>query len=196
MIRSIMNLLGGITSLYMILIFIRIMLNWFSGIPSSKPVKLLCSVTDPYLDYFRGIRGMQIASLDLSPVLALGVLSVLNNIFTIVGRYGAITVGIILAMILSAVWSAASFIISFITIILVLRLIAYFTNRNTNQSFWRVIDMISQPILFKIRQLLFKNRIIPLANNLGISISLLLLLRIGVGFLVGWGMGMLQRLPF
>ena len=195
MMRTIMSVLGAFTSPYMILIFIRIMLNWFSGVPSGKPVDLLCSITDPYLNYFRGFRGMRIASLDLSPILALGILSVLNNIFTILGRYGTISLGIILAMILSAVWSAASFFISFIILILVLRLIAYIANRNTSRSFWGIIDMISQPILFRIRQTLFKNRIIPLANNLGISISLLLLLRIGAGILARWGMAMLQRLP-
>ena len=194
--RTIMNVLGGLTSLYMILIFIRIMLTWFSGVPSGRPVELLCSVTDPYLNFFRGFRKLRIASMDLSPILALGFLSVINNIFNILGRFGTITIGLILAMLLSAVWSAIAFMFSFLIFILALRLFAYITNRNVYRSFWRIIDSISQPILFRTRQLLFKNRIIPYINNLGIAIAALLAVRIGLGFLVNMGIRVLIRLPF
>jgi YggT family protein len=180
----------------MILIFIRIMLTWFSGVPSGRPVELLRSITDPYLDWFRRFRGLRVASMDLSPILALGILSVVNNIFVTLGRYGAITLGFILALVLSALWSAVSFFLGFFIIVLGLRLIAYLTNRNVYRSFWRIIDAMSQPVLFRIRQLIFRNRIINYQTGLVVSISALLALRIGLGFVIRLALGFLQRLPF
>ena len=153
--HALMTVLGGATSLYMILIFIRIMLTWFSGVGYGKPVELLSNITDPYLNWFRRFPILRTAALDLSPIAALAILSVVNNIFMTLARHGSITMGFILGLLLSIVWSAASFILGFFLIILVLRFIAYLTNRNVYGFFWRIIDTLSRPILFRINRIIF-----------------------------------------
>jgi YggT family protein len=191
------RLLGAITSLYMILIFIRIMLTWFSG-PAGRfgrTYGLLSGVTDPYLNWFRRFRFLQVANLDLSPIAALAILSVVNNIFLTLARFGSITLGIILSMLCTVLWSAVSFILSFFIIILALRLIAYLANRDVYHGFWRIIDQASQPILFRINRLLFGRRLVRYLTGILSSLALLLILRVGLDLLVRLVQNFLFKLP-
>ncbi|MDR2618790.1 MAG: YggT family protein, partial [Treponema sp.] len=153
-----MVVLSTFTSVYMLILLVRILLTWFSGISYSRAIDVLSRITDPYLNWFRRFPVLRIGYLDLSPVAALAVLSVANRTFAILARYGTISIGIILAMFLQALWSAVSFILGFFILILILRLTAYLTNRNVYSAFWRVIDTISQPLLFRINRILFGNR--------------------------------------
>jgi YggT family protein len=193
--RFVMNLLAGLTGLYTLLIFIRVMLTWFSGFHNGKPVEILCSVTDPYLNFWRGMPGLQAGFLDLSPIAGMAVLSLAQNIFSTVANYGRISLGIILAITLSALWSAASFILGFFIVILVLRFIAYMTNRNIYGTFWRIIDTISQPLLYRINRIIFGKRLVNYLVGIISSILVLLALRIGGGFLVRLLFVLLAQLP-
>ncbi|MDR1108080.1 MAG: YggT family protein [Spirochaetaceae bacterium] len=195
MIRTIMNVLGGITGIYIFLIFIRILLTWFSGARYGRPYDILCSLTDPYLAWFRRFSFLQTPVFDLSPIAALAVLSVANNIFTTIGRYGSITLGLILALVLSALWSALSFILGFFIFILVVRLFAYLTNRNVYGNFWRIIDTISQPVLYRINRLLFRRRLVNYLTGLLCALGLLAVLRIGLGIIISRVLLLLLALP-
>jgi YggT family protein len=191
-----MTLLGTITSVYMIVIFIRILLTWFSGVHYGRVYNVLCGITDPYLYWFRRFHFLRVASLDLSPLAALAILSVVNEIFMTLGRYGRITVGIILYMLLSAVWSVASFLLIFFIVVLTLRLIAYLTNRNVYSGFWRIIDMLSQPVLYRINRILFRKRLVHYMTGILSSLGALLVLRLGLGLLVRLVMRTVAQLPF
>jgi YggT family protein len=195
MLQVLMNILSTVISVYTIIIFVRILLTWFSGESYSRPVEVLSRVTDPYLDWFRRFPALRIGRLDLSPVAALAVLSLTNRIFAVMGQYGTITLGIILAILLQAVWSAASFLLGFSLIILILRLAAYLTNRNTYSSFWHVIDTISRPLLFRINRILFGKRIVPYLTGLILSIAVLAALGVGLGIAVRILTGILAGLP-
>jgi YggT family protein len=180
----------------MILIFIRIMLTWFSGASFGRAHKLLSDVTDPYLNWFHRFPFLRVANLDLSPVAALALLSVVNNVFLTLGRYGRITLGAILAMLISAVWSAASFILSFFIIVLALRFIAYLANRDVYHGFWRIVDMISQPVLYRINRLMFGKRLVRYVPGIVSALGVLAALRIGLELLVRFGLKLLVQLPF
>jgi YggT family protein len=190
---QIMYILGTVVSIYMLLAVIRIILTWFSG--NVRVPDILCRITDPYLNWFRRFTFLRIGHIDISPIAALAILSVANQIFYTLAQYGTITLGIILSLVIQAVWSAVSFFIIFIIIILVLRLIALLTNRNTYSTFWRIIDSISKPILYRINRLLFKGRIVDFRAGILVSIGIMvvfyLLLMMGVSFLLE----LLARLP-
>jgi YggT family protein len=195
LIRTIMNILGGLTGVYSLLIFVRILLTWFSGAQYGKPYDILRGITDPYLNWFRRFPFLQTPVFDLSPIAALAVLSLVNNIFTTIGRYGRITLGIILALVLSALWSAASFILGFFILILVLRLFAYLTNRNIYGTFWRIVDIISQPVLYRINRIIFRNRLVNYLTGILCALGLLLILRIGLGFVLNRVLALLVSFP-
>jgi YggT family protein len=190
-----MNILGGLTGLYMILITIRILLTWFRGGVYGRPYEILQNITDPYLNWFRRFSFLQTGMFDLSPVAALAVLSVLNQIFNTVASFGRISLGIILALLLSAFWSAVSFILGFFIIVLILRFIAYLTNRDVYHSFWRIIDVISQPVLYRINRLIFRNRLVNYLTGIISALVLLLALRIVLGIVLGRILPLLVRLP-
>jgi YggT family protein len=190
-----MNALWGITTIYMILIFIRIVLTWFSGVQYGRASGLLSSVTDPYLNWFRRFRFLRVANLDLSPVVAIAALSMANTVFLTLARFGRITAGIILSMLCSVIWSTASFVLTFFIILLALRLVAYLSNRDVYHGFWRVVDQVSAPILYRINRIVFGRRLVRYMTGIVVSLAVLLILRIGLGFLVRLGLNFLARLP-
>jgi YggT family protein len=158
-------------------------------------MEVLCRITDPYLNWFRRFPALRTGLFDLSPIVALAVLSVANNVFITLAHYGAIRLGIILAMVLSAIWSAASFILGFFIIVLVLRLIAYLTNRNVYKGFWQIIDTISQPILYRINRFLFRRRLVNYLIGIISSIGVLLGATFITGLIVRIAISFLERVP-
>jgi len=192
----IMSFLGFLINIYMMIIFIRIILTWFSWMGNSKFQEILTKITDPYLNWFRRFEFLRIGFLDLSPIAALGVLSLVSRIVTTLARYGTITVGIILAMILQAVWGAVSFFLGFLIIILLLYLIAGLTSQDISNPFWRIIDTISRPVLLKINSIFFKDRIVKFQTRIIISVAALGILYVILSILVSMVSAILARLPF
>jgi YggT family protein len=136
-----------------------------------------------------------VGHLDLSPVVALAVLSIVNQVFATMARFGAISLGLILAMILQAFWSIISFFIILIFIVLILRLIAYLCSLNTYSAFWRIVDTVSQPILYRINRLFFRGRIVNFLAGLIISAAVMGILYLGLWFTIPLLAGFLTRLP-
>jgi YggT family protein len=66
-------------SIYLALLFIRVLLTWFPNINwSNQPFTALSQVTDPYLNVFRSIIP-PMGGMDFSPMLAFLVLSLLQR---------------------------------------------------------------------------------------------------------------------
>jgi YggT family protein len=191
-----MKVLSFLVNIYMIILTVRIILTWFSGFGTGGLQEALARITDPYLDWFRRFTFLRIGALDLSPIAALGVLSLFNRVFSTLAFYGHITVGVILAITLLTAWSAVSFFLGFLIIILVLRLIAYMLNQNTFSSFWRIIDTISQPVLYRINRFFFRGRIVNYLSGIILSVASLAAAYVVLGFIVSRLAGVLSRLPF
>jgi YggT family protein len=194
--RFILNLLGGLAGLYLLLIFIRVMLSWFSTPSLGRPVELLARITDPYLDWWRRFPILRTGFLDLSPVAAMVTLSMVQTACDIAASYGRISLGILLAIVLQAAWSILSFVLGFFIIVLLLRLIAYLSNRNIYSTFWRIVDSISQPVLYRITRIFYRRRLINYLAGLFLSLGVLAALEIGGYALVAWLLEILLRLPF
>ncbi len=195
--RFIFNFLSGVTSLYLLLIFIRIILTWFSGLSYSKPVAVLSAVTDPYLNWFRRLPGLVLGGfLDVSPIVAMALLSVLNTVFRSLAQYGFITVGFVLALFVGALWSAVSFLLGFVTIVLIVRLFAFFTQREMNSHFWRVIDSISQSVILRVNSFFYSGKAVAFQTALITALTVFVALWLGGSILIGIVSGMLKHLPF
>jgi len=184
MIQLIFGVLSGILRVYSLLIVIRIMLTWFSHVPSAKPLEILARITDPYLNWWRGKLGLRIGYIDLSPLVGILALSVVQTIFTVISQQGRISVGIILGVSLSALWSAVSFLLGFCAIILALRFIGYLINANIYRPFWRAINTIAQPIQYRISRIIFGKKIIGYKSSLISAIIILSALWLGGRFAV------------
>ena len=79
--------LRTLLTIYIVIIFIRILMSWFTRIPYNRFLdaflKFVSEVTDPYLNIFRRILPMVRigpGALDLSPIVAVLVLSIVGGI--------------------------------------------------------------------------------------------------------------------
>ena len=192
---QIVRYLSFVVNIYMMVIIFRIILTWFPGNQDSKVYELLSKVTDPYLNWFRRFPALRVGFLDLSPIAAMAVLSLVNRLLTTLALYGTISIGIILTILLQAFWAALSFILGFFIIVLVIRLIAHFLDSGTSGTLMRIVDAISQPLLFRISRVVFQNRPVNFTTGLIVSIAGLGLTFLLFRTLVTIFSGMLTRLP-
>lgn len=67
-------------SIFSLLLLLRVLLSWFPNLPWENPLlAALASITDPYLNLFRGLIP-PIAGLDLSAILAFLALSLASTL--------------------------------------------------------------------------------------------------------------------
>ena len=191
-----LRIVSSVLSVYMLLLFIRILLTWFSGASLGRPQELLKRVTDPYLNIFRRISFLRTARIDFSPFAAVISLVIVLNIVNTLRVYGQISLGIVLALIVSALWSAVFFILGFMTILIAVRLVSILIGRTSFNPFWQTIDTLVNPILKFIQRVFFRGRQFTYKTALALGVLILassaILGRVIVNLLVG----LLQRLPF
>jgi len=193
--RLIFNILAAVTGFYSLLIFIRIIFSWFTGLVSGKPVELIGKITDPYIDWWRSKIPVRIGYMDFSIVAGIMFLYLLQNIFTRIASSQIVSAGVILAMILLSLWSVITFIGWFCIIIIILRIIAYLTNRNIYSQFWSAIDSISKPVIYQINRMIFGSKIVNYLTGMIVPAVLIAALMFAGGFLINLLSGILYRLP-
>ena len=78
-IGPIFGVLSDTLRIYSFLLLVRVLLTWFPGIDWSNGVlSALCSITDPYLNIFRGVIP-PIGGFDISSILAFLLLNFLQG---------------------------------------------------------------------------------------------------------------------
>ena len=76
---SIFGVLSDTLRIYSILLLVRVLLTWFPSIDWSNGIlSALCSITDPYLNIFRGVIP-PIGGFDISSILAFLILNFLQG---------------------------------------------------------------------------------------------------------------------
>ena len=82
MITEIFAVLGQTLQIYSFILIVRVLLTWFPSIDWSNGIlAAICSITDPYLNLFRGIIP-PIGGFDISSLLAFLLLNVIQNLIT------------------------------------------------------------------------------------------------------------------
>jgi YggT family protein len=194
--RIIMQIITAGLTLYMLLIVIRILLSWFHGPELGKPVEILKSVTDPYLDWWRRFEFMRLGGLDFSPVVGIIALSVLASITGRLAGALVVTFGLILAIIIIRVGSAVGFFLGFFLLLIVLRLGAEVFNANTASRGWIMVDQIVQPPVHAVATRIIRNRPIAYRTALALFGALDLAVLILGGYVVDALALAASRLPF
>ena len=191
-----MRFLSTLISIYMMIIIVRIMLTWFSGNRQSEGLQgYLARITDPYLGWFSRFPIFRVGFMDLSPVVAVALLSVASRICGTIAIYNKITIGIILSMVLQAIWGMISFLLGFMIVILVIRLVFELLKLNSGGPLWRIVDVVSQPVIFRINRLFFKNRILTFTTSIIISVAALGIVYFVLKVLVMFVSGLLLKFP-
>lgn len=194
--QAIMRVVSAVITVYMILIFIRVLLTWFQGPSMGRPFIMLASVTDPYLNWFRRLRFLRTDRIDFSPIIALIVLVIVLNITNTIASFGTITFGIVLALIISDLWSAFSFVLTFLVIIDAVRLIGDFMNVSSIRPFWHTLDIILSPILNWTVRVLLRSRPVTYRTAMVLTGVALLILIFGGRLLIRELVVLAQMIPF
>ena len=191
-----MRFISAILSLYMVLIFIRILLSWFSG-PSSegRSVQLLHKATDPYLAWFRRFTFLQRGRIDFTPIAAIITLGVVLNITNTLAVRAEISVGIVLALIVGAVGSAFFFIVGFFLLLTIARVVSVFFGASSVHPFWQTIDTIINPVLAFLQKTFLRNREMTYRSGLVVSAVILLVIFFLGRFLLARLVALISSLP-
>jgi len=194
--QIVMRVLSGAVSVYMLLLLLRIMLTWFRVTIGDRPSFLLSRLTDPSLGLFRGIGFLRTERVDFSPIAAFLVLGILVNILNTLAAYGTITVGIVLAIVLNALWSSVSWIVTFFLILEIIRLVILLADRGSVSPYVTTLDIILRPFLTWLSGLILRGKPISHRGILIYGIAALLLVSVLGRLLIRLLSNLLLTLPF
>jgi len=170
MISTILGILSAIINIYTILCVISIILTWFPGAKFTAFGKFLSSICDPYLNLFSKSGKLRIGNIDFSPILAIGILSLLTTILSRITLTGRIFFGGILAAIVSLFWNLGSSLLGILTLIILVRWIVLLVKKGYTpyDSGWNNVDAMLQKPVYKISSTFSKN---PVSYKTALLIS-------------------------
>jgi YGGT family. len=184
MVRSLLITLRQVINIYLFLCFIKILLSWVPSAAYSSFGRVLSSICDPYLNWFRRFKFTQIGMVDFSPILSLGILSIAAQLISTLVATGSISLWGLAAAMIQLIWSFAGFLLNFLLIFLVIRLIYDIFSSSNGSPFWYNLDRLLNPVISKATGF-FSQRNLSYRSRLIITILLILLLRIALGILIG-----------
>lgn len=192
------SIISSFLSLYSLLIVFRIILSWgnIGELRFGSFYRMLCSITDPYLAIFRGIPGLQRGNLDFSPILAMILLGILNNIVAIVAAEGTITIGLILALIINATWSVISFFLLIFIVLAIARIVYEYYKSPNSIHYISILDNLLKGPQDRVHRLLFGGREMPIKTLLFGTAAALIIFRIALRIIFDFLTGYLAGLPF
>ncbi|MGP1431869.1 MAG: YggT family protein [Treponema sp.] len=184
MLYSLLTTIKQIINIYLFLCFVRILLSWVPSAAYSSFGRMLASICDPYLNWFRRFRFTRVGMVDFSPILSLGILSISADIISTILARGTISLWTVFVSIIQLIWSFFSFILNLIIVFLIVRLVYDLIGSSGNSPFWYNLDRLLNPVISKLTGFIppstmrYRTRLIT-------TIILILLLRVAIGFLVG-----------
>ena len=140
----------------------------------------MAAITDPYLNFFRRLGWFRIGGLDFSLIGAYIFLNILSQIFVSLGTTATLSLSLLLIIFVHAIAGGVGFILWFLLVLTVVRVLVIFLRIPAFQAFWKMLDSLLQPLVYPIYRKLFPNRIIPYGTSLlGLAGGLLLTIFLG-----------------
>lgn len=152
------QILSAIVNIYSIICFIYIMLSWFPSARFTKFGKFVSSLCEPYMGLFSRFRWFTFGHIDFSPIISIGLLSLLSSILGGITSTGRIYFGGILATVIFMIWNIISTFLSILVILLIVRLIVLLVKKGVTpyNSAWYQIDQFLGKITYKITSIFVK----------------------------------------
>ena len=152
MIQTVLSLLSAVITLYTILCFINIIMSWIPGLKFTAFGKFITSVTEPYLNFFSKWGILRLGNVDFSPIVSIGLLSLVSSILAGIQGTGRIYLGGILATIIYMTWNIVSSIISILFLLVLIRWIVLLVKKGQTSfdSGWYQVDNLLNKITYKI----------------------------------------------
>ena len=184
MMSSLLITVRQLINAYLFLCFIKILLSWVPSAAYSSFGRVLSSICDPYLNWFRRFRFTRIGMVDFSPIISLGILSIAAQLITSILATGTISLWAVVVSIIQLIWSFVSFILNLLIIFLIIRLGYDLFGSSNSSPFWYNLDRFLSPVIAKTTGF-FQRKPLQYRTRLVLTIILILLLRIVLGFFFG-----------
>lgn len=167
----------AVVTIYTVMCFVRIIITWVPSMQYSGVGRFLSSMCDPYLNIFARLP-LRFGMLDFSPVVAIGVLTLLSSLLSTTASTGYIRIGYVLASVVSLLWSIAQSLLSVLLLVILVRFIVEcVTNGNLPyNSVWRALDSALSPMIYKIIALVKASDDTSYKKALGVALIILGLL--------------------
>lgn len=154
---DILRVIGALVTVYILLIFIRIMLLWFDGLRLGKAGEYLFMVTEPYLGLFRRFSFLRKGAMDFSPLVAVAVLALtstlLNMIADSLSSGLALSLRLILTLVVSFIWDGIVYwILLFFLVLCLIRAVSLFLSRSPMSGGWNLMDSFIGPFAHAIEK--------------------------------------------
>ncbi|WP_320122557.1 YggT family protein [uncultured Sphaerochaeta sp.] len=197
---SIASIAATLLSFYSLLIWLRIILTWIRvpGQTQENPLAYyIGKVVDPYLSWFRGISSLRRSHIDLTPLVALAVLSVVQSMLRFYGAYGTITIGMVVALIIQTLWSyLLSPIFWFLIILLGFRLFFCYKRSAKTISYITMLDSLIGGVLNWIQRLFYPKRTINDRQLVTTALVFFIVLNIAASFAIRFLVNFFGNLSF
>lgn len=194
-----LNILSAVLLVYMLLLSLRIILMWFKGTSYGKSWYYLTRVTDPYLRLFRGIKFLHLGGWDLTPIAGFIVIIIAQNVIIALLRFRSISLGIILAIAVRAVWQSFIGILFILAVLCVIRIIGLYISRSQTHPSWRFLDTVVHPVAQWIGRILARGRTLKRQLGYAPALSIAVVSIIGIwligGLLINYIVFLLFALP-
>lgn len=181
-ISQILMMLSSLIRIYSLLLVVRVFLTWIPSLNYSSVGNILSQLCDPFLNFFRRIRFLQMGMLDFSPIVAIFALTLLEqlvNSIIVTGQFSLIS---ILGILFLSVFGLVSQFGMFLVVLLIVRLIMDIFSWG-NRQFLGGIDNFLTGIYGKITYRFEKLRFLNFRYKLIIMIGLCLLIMAGLNSL-------------
>ena len=191
----VLRVLNGFLIVYLLILSIRIILTWFKGSFQGKAGELLKQATDPYLEIFSRITFLKQGMFDFTPLAGILVLVVALDLVNVLLVYERITIGLLFASIISALWGGLSFILLLFLVLGVVQIVSARFSRNSESPLLRMIKLMFQPIIDLVARFLRPGRELSYNQYLYISLGLIFFIRLLGGIVLRRLIELLYTLP-
>lgn len=171
------NLVRLLFSIYIILIFARLLIAWARPTQFNPIVRFVNTLTNPYLRLFAGMRFLRIGVFDLTPLLALYLLYLLMELSYKVLLTGYFSWTLLLSLVVALLFRFVYFIIFVFILAVGLRLIFELLGRRASGVFVSIVYSVSEPVVKPFRSLFFRGSRPGFDLSVVLSLALLVLAR-------------------
>lgn len=161
MIQTILSLLSAVVTIYTILCFANIIMSWIPGLKFTAFGRFITAITDPYMNFFSKWGFLRLGNIDFSPIISIGVLSLLSSILAGIQGTGRIYLGGILATIIYMLWNIVSSLLGIFFLLILIRWIVLLIHKGQTSfnSGWNQVDMILNKFSYKVASRFTRNSI-------------------------------------
>jgi len=148
----ILSVISALVVVYTILCFIDILMSWIPGAKFTAFGKFISKACDPYLNLFSKWGWLRIGNIDFSPIISIGLLSLVSSILAGITSTGRIYFGGILATIISMIWNVCSSILVILFLLVLIRWIVLLVNHGQTSfdSAWNQVDTLINKFAYKV----------------------------------------------